>query len=288
MDIRRLRYFVAVAEAGTVTEAARCLHIAQPSLSQQIRALERTIGAPLFRRRPQGMELTDSGTALLEGVHRAFHELRSAIATARSTPRSVTLGVCLGVPDDVLTRVERLLAASTGSRITLRQTGSAEQVRHLCNGGLDLGLLRLPVDRSELEVRVVSDEPLGVVLATDHPLAARPSLTWTDLISQRLLWFPADRAPEYSSIVLDQLADLGWCPTLVTDDHSSHTLFRRSLRTHHELVALRPESAIGQDPELVWRPCGPNAPHERLALAALRTGPLAQQISFVDAPTRAD
>ncbi|MYR55912.1 LysR family transcriptional regulator, partial [Streptomyces sp. SID625] len=84
LELRPLRYFTAVAEAGTVTEAARRLRIAQPSLSQQIKQLERRVGAPLFRRLPRGMELTEAGRLLLAGVRRALDALSSSVAAARA------------------------------------------------------------------------------------------------------------------------------------------------------------------------------------------------------------
>ncbi|WP_275956253.1 LysR family transcriptional regulator [Nonomuraea sediminis] len=135
-----MAYFAAVAEAGTVTEAARRLMIAQP-------------------------------------------ELR--------------LGVCLGVPDAVLRSAEALLG-----RVSIVQAGSAEQVELLSRGELAVGLVRLPVEDPGLVVWVVSDEPLGVVLAAGHPLARRTVLEWADLAGQRLLWFPAERAPGYAAQVL--------------------------------------------------------------------------------------
>ena len=117
VELRQLRYFAALAEAGTVTEAARRLHIAQPSLSQQIRLLERRIGTSLFRRRPQGMELTDGGRLLLDSVKRALGELRSSIAAARAVQPTATVGVCRGVAQSVLARAEQIM--TRGRRLRL-------------------------------------------------------------------------------------------------------------------------------------------------------------------------
>ncbi len=107
------------------------------------------------------------------------------------------LGVCLGVPDAVLRSAEALLG-----RVSIVQAGSAEQVELLSRGELAVGLVRLPVEDPGLVVWVVSDEPLGVVLAAGHPLARRTVLEWADLAGQRLLWFPAERAPGYAAQVL--------------------------------------------------------------------------------------
>ncbi|MEV5598758.1 LysR family transcriptional regulator [Streptomyces sp. NPDC052496] len=272
IDIRHLRYFATVAEAGTVTEAARRLRIAQPSLSQQIRALERRVGAPLFHRRPQGMELTDSGAALLEGVQHAFDALQSAVGAARGTPRPIRLGVCRGAPGEALTRAEALLAEAGLGPVTIEQADSHEQAQRLGDGTLDLGLLRLPADRTALSLHVLCEQPLGVVLDAGHPLTRLPALTAADLAGRRLLWFPAHRAPGYSASVLDRLAEDGWHPEVVTDTSAGHTLFRHALRAHHDMVALRPRSAVDEDTGLAWRPYGPRPPYERIALAARRGG----------------
>ncbi|MQY08932.1 LysR family transcriptional regulator [Actinomadura macrotermitis] len=280
IEIRHLRYFAAVAQEGTVTGAARRLRIAQPSLSQQIGALERRVGTPLFHRRPQGMELTESGRVLLEGVDRALGGLRSSIAAARGTVREVRLGVCSGVPDAVLARAEALIAGAGPLRPAIEQISSRDQERLLRSGELDFGLLRPPAARAVLTLHLVSDEPLGIVLAPDHPLAGRTALTWDDLAGRRLLWFPSARAPDYAAAVLAALEANGWTPELVTGGHSSHTLFRHALRRDTGLVALRPRHAVGEDSGLAWRPVGPNPPRERLALAALRNGPYARMIDY--------
>ncbi|WP_051789981.1 LysR family transcriptional regulator [Streptomyces sp. NRRL S-1022] len=268
VELRHLRYFVAVAEAGTVTEAARRLRIAQPSLSQQIRLLERRIGTPLFRRLPQGMELTEGGQVLLDGVNRALGELSSSVAAARAAVPVVTVGVRRGVAQPVLARVERILAGGGRLKLSYRQVDSEAQGDLLRAGGLAFGILRAPVDTTGLELRTVNDEPLGLVLHGRHPLARKPRLTWSDLTGQRLLWFPSERAPGYAATVLAHLRERGWAPETVPDDNSSHTLFRHLLIAGDDLVALRTLSSSHGDPDLVWRPVGPEPPRERLVLVA--------------------
>ncbi|MFJ4584582.1 LysR family transcriptional regulator [Streptomyces echinatus] len=268
VELRHLRYFAAVAEAGTVTEAARRLRIAQPSLSQQIRLLEQRIGTPLFRRLPQGMELTEGGRLLLDGVNRALDELSSSVAAARAAVPVATVGVCRGVAQSVLARAEQILTRAGRHRISYRQADSRSQVDQLRAGTLAFGLLRAPVDPTGLEVRTINDEPLGLVLHPRHPLARRPRLTWPDLTGQRLLWFPPERAPGYAAAILAHLRDRGWSPETVPEDQGGHTLFRHRLIGEDDLVALRPLSSSQGDPDLVWRPVGPEPPHEQLLLVA--------------------
>ncbi|MER6977846.1 LysR family transcriptional regulator [Streptomyces carpinensis] len=287
VELRHLRYFAAVAEAGTVTEAARRLRIAQPSLSQQIRLLERCIGTQLFRRLPQGMELTDAGRLLLDGVNRAFGALSSSISAARAAAKTVTVGVCRGVPQSVLATAEQVMTRGRPLRLVYERVDSPLQGDLLRAGTLAFGILRMPVDTSGLRLRTVNDEPLGVVLHGRHPLADRPELTWPELRGQRLLWFPSERAPGYAAEVLARLREHGWTPDTVTDDHGSHTLFRHRLIGDDGLVALRPRSGSVGDTDLVWRSVGPEPPHERVVLAAAAGAPWARHLaeSVTTAPT---
>lgn len=268
VELRHLRYFAAVAEAGTVTEAARRLRIAQPSLSQQIRLLEQRVGTPLFRRLPQGMELTEGGLLLLAGVNRALGELGSSIAAARAAVPVATVGVCRGVARSVLAHAEQTITRGSRFSVSYRQVDSQRQGDLLRSGALAFGILRAPVDTVGLELRTINDEPLGLVLHDRHPLAHRPQLTWSDLSGQRLLWFPPERAPGYATAVLAHLRQRGWVPETVPDDNTSHTLYRHRLIGRDDLVALRTSSSSQGDPDLVWRSVGPQPPHERLVLVA--------------------
>ncbi|MGI5341779.1 LysR family transcriptional regulator [Streptomyces sp. CA-181903] len=279
IELRHLRYFTAVAEAGTVTEAARRLRIAQPSLSQQIRRLERRVGTPLFRRLPHGMVPTEAGRLLLEGAGRAFGELRSSVAAARAVPHPTTVGVCRGVAQAVIAAAEDVMTRGRPLRLAYRQADSGRQGELLRNGTLAFGILRAPVDTSGLAVRTLADEPLGVLLHIRHPLAERPELTWSELAGQRLLWFPSERAPGYAAEVLAHVGARGWTPETRDDADGGHSLFRHRLIGDHGLVALRTRAGSLGDPDLVWRPVGPEPPRERLLLAAAAHTPWAEAVA---------
>ncbi|MGK5638772.1 LysR family transcriptional regulator [Streptomyces sp. URMC 126] len=282
IELRHLRYFAAVAEAGTVTEAARRLRVAQPSLSQQIGRLERRVGTPLFRRTPHGMVPTEAGRLLLEGTVRAFDELRTSVAAARAVPPTTRVGVCRGVAQTVVAAAEELLTRGRRLRLVYEQADSGRQGELLRGGALAFGILRAPVDTSGLTVRTLADAPLGVLLHVRHPLAERPELTWPDLSGRRLLWFPSGRAPGYAAEVLAHVGARGWTPETEVDADGGHTLFRHRLIGDHGLVALRTRAASLGDPDLVWRPVGPEPPRERLLLAAAARTPWARRLT--DAP----
>ncbi|GAA2030549.1 hypothetical protein GCM10009839_32870 [Catenulispora yoronensis] len=275
VELRHLRYFVTVAEEGTMTEAARVLRIAQPSLSQQISALERRVGAPLFHRRPTGMELTEGGRILYASACRALAEIESSLVQARDARRSVQVGVCGSAPEHLLTRVERIFDDDGSLDVEFAGADSQEQLDLLRTGALAFGVMRVFHAVEGLATLTLADEPLGVVLRSDHPLADHAVLTWADLAGQELLWFPARRNPRFADYVLAHLAGHGWSPRLHIIDARSQALYRHHLRNSQNLVTLRAGNGTTAGAGMAWRPLASDPPRERFILATLDDGPSA-------------
>lgn len=275
VELRHLRSFVTVAEEGTMTEAARVLRIAQPSLSQQISTLERRVGAPLFHRRPTGMELTEGGRILYATASRALAEIDSALVQARDARRSVQVGVCGSVPEQVLARVERIFGDDGSLDVEVAEADSQEQLDLLRTGTLAFGVMRVFFAVEGLATLTLADEPLGVLLRSDHRLADHAVLTWADLAGQELLWFPAKRNPPFADYVLAHLAGHGWSPRLHVVDAHSQALYRHHLRTSQNLVTLRARGGVTADAGLAWRPLASDPPRQRFVLATLGDSPFA-------------
>jgi LysR family transcriptional regulator, benzoate and cis,cis-muconate-responsive activator of ben and cat genes len=277
VELRHLRYFLAVAESGTVTDAARALRIAQPSLSQQIAALEQRIGVTLFRRTSKGVTLTSPGEVLASGARDALARLQAAADAARATPVPVPVGLCAGVPGELLASVDAALRAASAEHhpvpeFEYQMRTTEEQATALRSGALGLGILRLPVAAPDLLLATIHDEPLDVVVHRAHPLASRAAIDWSDLAGQRLLWFAPSRAPGYATDVLAHLHAHGWRPALHTPPSGGRALFVHALRGGTDIVALRPRSAVANDTELRWLPFRTDPPRERLALATAAGG----------------
>ncbi|GAA4004250.1 hypothetical protein GCM10022247_26590 [Allokutzneria multivorans] len=258
IELRHLRAFLAVVEAGTITGAAEDLRIAQPSLSQQISGLERRVGVKLFHRNARGVRLTPAGDALAAAARKAFSVLSDGLDAARSVLVEVVVGLCSGVPGELLHR----LRAEIDGEVRFEPADSAAQPGLLRAGALDFGVVRLPVPLEGLEITVLVEQPLGVVVHLSHPLAGVSTVDWNSLEGQRLLWFSEDRAPGYANAVLEHAASAGWNPVLHRAP-AGHTLFTYELSSQRDLVALRPSA---DDSELVWIPFAQNPPVERLAL----------------------
>jgi DNA-binding transcriptional LysR family regulator len=178
MELRHLRYFIAVAEEKHVTRAAERLGIQQPPLSMQIRALEQELDVQLFRRKPRGVELTDAGAAFLERARAILDQVDRAFATTRRTARGeqgrVVVGFTSSAPfHPFVPRVIRAFREmSPLVSLMLEESGSSELVHGLNNEDVDAAFIRSPLaDVVGLTVRPLLEEKMIVALPTGHPLA---------------------------------------------------------------------------------------------------------------------
>ncbi|MBX6166621.1 MAG: LysR family transcriptional regulator [Thermobispora bispora] len=198
MELRQLRYFVAVAEESHFTRAAERLHIAQSGLSASIRALERELGAELFRRNTRQVRLTPEGRALLAEARRALaasEAARDAVAAVRGLLRgSLSIGTlqCLHAVD-LPTVLATFVAAHPAIDIRLRHGGSGELIEQVREGRLDLALVSRPAREPEdVVVTPLAAEPLVLACAPGHPLAARTEVKLEELHGERFVDFPPD------------------------------------------------------------------------------------------------
>ncbi|MEV5530731.1 LysR family transcriptional regulator [Streptomyces prunicolor] len=202
VHVRDLRYFVAVAEELHFTRAAEKLYVSQPALSKQIRALERQLGAELFRRDRQGVALTAAGAALLpyaERVLAVWAEGAAALAEVGAAERS-TLVVGMSTSPGrggLLPAIRsRFTAARPEANVRLRQVSWADPTAGLADGDADVAFVWLPLpDAERYGWTVVAEEPRLVALPDTHPLAARAEVDFADLVDEPFLALPPDAGP---------------------------------------------------------------------------------------------
>ncbi|MFI6360384.1 LysR family transcriptional regulator [Streptomyces sp. NPDC050743] len=203
LDLRKLRYLVAVAEELHFGRAAERLHIAQPVLSRQIRSLEDELGAEVFDRDRRGTLLTPAGQQLLEDavplLASAEALLRRVRAAAQGTP-TLTIGLMPGIT--VTPAMTAFTARHPSVNVRLLRTSWDDQVEVLLDGRADVGVVRLPINQHGLQVRPLFQEPRVVVLPVGHHLAKRQSVTVSDLASEHLLQDP-DAVPEWRDVALE-------------------------------------------------------------------------------------
>jgi LysR family hca operon transcriptional activator len=186
MELRHLRYFIAVAETGSLTVAAeRRLHTSQPSLSRQIKDLEYQVGVELLRRSARGVELTDAGKAFIDHARLALSQVDAAVEAARRTAKPAkqrfALGFLTGQEMSWLPSAMDILHDDLPNiDVTVSSDYSTDLAEAVAKGKLDLALLRAEPDFG-LEYRVISKESLIVLMPSDHELAAKSSVRPQDL-----------------------------------------------------------------------------------------------------------
>lgn len=192
MDLQQLRYFLTVARMGSFVRAAEEENVAQPSLSQQIKKLETTLGVPLFDRLGRGVRLTRYGQALVgraERILMAVGEAEKELASLRQPDRGrLTVGV---IPTVLPYAMAKPLAAFRAEApqvdLAIRESTTEKLLEELRTGALDLAVVALPVRQPEIVCSELFREPLLVAVAEDHPLASRQRLAVPQLLSERML-----------------------------------------------------------------------------------------------------
>ncbi|WP_405475201.1 LysR family transcriptional regulator [Streptomyces sp. NBC_00009] len=189
LDLRKLRYFVAVADRLHFGRAADELHIAQPVLSRQIRALEQDLGASLFTRDRHGVELTDAGRQLLADAGpllASTHAVRRRVSAAASGKRRLMVGFRAGIA--VTPAARAFEDRHPDVVVDVQRIEGDDQAAMLLDGRIDVGYVRLPIDEAGLRVTPLYTEPRVAVLPTGHRFAGKQEVTEADLAGETLVW----------------------------------------------------------------------------------------------------
>jgi LysR family hca operon transcriptional activator len=214
MELRHLRYFVAVAEEKSITVAAkRRLRTAQPSLSRQLRELETEVGARLMTRSARGIELTAAGKAFLDHARLALAQVEAAASAARRAAhpeeRTLALGFLSGCEPEWLPGAMHVLREELpGIEVTISSKHSPQLADGLATGKLDAAFLRREERYPDLVYKVLAREPLIVILPSDHRLASRKAIGLKDLAGETFIGM-ADQAPVLRSIIEDYIRRSG-------------------------------------------------------------------------------
>jgi len=270
MELRHLRYFVAVAEAGSLTVAAeQSLHTSQPSLSRQIRDLEDEVGAQLLTRRARGIELTPAGRAFLDHARSALSQVEAATEAARrvahpAKPR-FSMGFLTGHEWTWMPETLRILRDELPNiDVMISSQYSPLLADGLSNGKIDAAFLRRERGVPELAYRVLVKEPLAVILPSDHRLAALKAISPGDLVGETFVTV-SDTAPVLRVVIDNYLKRSGI--NIRPAHEADHLAMGMSLIASTRGVGLLPAYAQNFLPSSVTsRPLKGNTPTIELVL----------------------
>jgi DNA-binding transcriptional LysR family regulator len=261
MDLRQLRYFVAVAEERHMGRAAERLHLSQPPLSRQIQSLERELGVPLFIRTARGVDLTDAGQALLQDAR----AIRLLAAQAGERAQRVGKGE-LGTLDvgvfgsSLLNVVPRLLARFSETHpevdvnIVLHNAHKRQQIDALRQRRILIAFDRFLPDDPDLTIEVVTEEPLLVALNVGHPLVAKATIDLDELRNEVLL-LPAGIDSHIGGKLLQLCKDHGFDPHVLPGGGDVITTVAMIACHVNAGVSLIPGSMSNlQMPNVAYRP----------------------------------
>lgn len=218
IELRRLRYFLVLAEELHFGRAAARLNMAQPPLSEQIRKLEDELGFRLFQRTSRSVALTDAGRVFLDGARRATDELARAAQAGQQVELGLAGYVRIGfVSSGGVTFLPKLLRrlreALPQVRTPLRQYSSTGAIEALIERTIDMAIVRTPVVGGQLAHRVLLRDPVVLAIANDHPLAGRKRVALAALNEERFVLYPPNEGHAAYNVVQKACLAAGFIPS---------------------------------------------------------------------------
>jgi DNA-binding transcriptional LysR family regulator len=247
MELRHLRYFVAVAEELHFRRAAERLHVAQPAVSEQVRKLEEELGVRLLERTQRSVSLTDAGAAMLDEARRVIHQAERAVAVARNARDSAATRLRVGyLPDSLSSELPRALQQlqkrMPNMRVSVETGATRTLIEDVRAGRLDAAVVSLPAPTGGLERTRLGRRSAVVALPVMHRQATLEQIDLTDLAPEHVVLLPREVNPAFHDGVVAACRDAGLSPTY------THTL---EPRVELALLAVAAGAGIAIVPECV-------------------------------------
>jgi DNA-binding transcriptional LysR family regulator len=251
MELRQVRSFLSVAETLHFGRAAELIHLSQPALSLQIRALEEEVGVPLLERNRRKTTLTAGGLAFRDDAAAAILQLEQGVRRARLAANGklglLRIGFISTAGREIVPAIVRQYRELNPEvELSLRNIVTAEQVRLLETGALDIGFLRVPIgEHSALDVVTVHREPFVLVVPSSHKLAKRKRVRLRELAGQDFVAYERAYAPGFHDLIFGMLRDAGIAPNVSQTAAEIPTLV--SLVASGMGFTILPASAVKQN-----------------------------------------
>ena len=225
MDLRYLRYFIAVAEEMSLTRAAERLHTVQPSLSRQIRRLEEIVGTPLFNHDRRGLELTEAGRIFLGEAREILHQMNRSILLARQGSRAESQHIAVGFISGNETQIFSRLLPPLRQRypemqISYHAMNESELIVGIEESEIDVAFLAGPIESPGIHSEVFIRQKIAVILPSTHPLAKLKKISLAQLESMPMVVPSPQKSPRYLNSVNSITAQSGvqFGPTVEFDN----------------------------------------------------------------------
>jgi DNA-binding transcriptional LysR family regulator len=248
MELRQIRSFLSVAETLHFGRSAELVHLSQPALSLQIRALEDEVGVRLFERNRRKTVLTAAGLAFRKDAAAAVSQLDQAIRQARLAAKGklglLRIGFISTAGSEIVPNIIRKFKESNPEvELSVRNILTTDQIHMLASGSLDIGFLRLPIgEHPELDVVAVHREPFVLVVPLSHELAKRKRVRLRDVSGQDFVMYERTYAPGFHDLIFGVLRDAGIVPNICQTAGQMPTLI--SLVDSGMGISILPASAV--------------------------------------------
>ncbi|MFC5548809.1 LysR family transcriptional regulator [Massilia aerilata] len=254
MELRHLRYFVAVAEERNFTRAAERLHIAQPPLSRQIQQLEEDLGVALIEKGSRPLRLTEAGQFFLAHAKPLLDQVRDLKAMTQRVgqlERTLSIGFVASTLYGQLPEiVRRYRERHPEVEVTLHEMTTVEQLKALKEGAIDVGFGRLKSEDPSIRRILLRDERMVVALSRGHRLAGKGALRLTELVRENLLLYPKAPRPSFADQVLRVFSEANLVPDHVTEVRELQIAI--GLVAAGQGVSVVPESVQGMHRNVVY------------------------------------
>jgi DNA-binding transcriptional LysR family regulator len=293
MDLRHLRYFVAVAEEQNVTRAALRLHVSQPPLSRQMRNLEEELGIALFHRGAKAMRLTEAGRVFLTEARMILKRAEDAVELAKDVAKGkrgeIHVGYAPSLTVELLPRTLKYFReANSGMQVQLHDLSTQEMLRGLGEGNLQAALVVQvpPKDLTGLVFEELLRHQVCVAMHPAHPLARARRAGLEQVAKERLVAFTLEDYPEYQAWIADLFAPLKRSPQVVEEHDSITSLIAAVESGRGVAVIAQPPKGLAS-PRLRIRPLQPAPPPLGVGIAYCKKFRSAATNNFIVAAERA-
>lgn len=279
MDFRQLKYFIAVAEAGNMSSAARTLFVTQPTLTVAIQKLEKSLNADLLDRSTNPLTLTAAGRHLFEEGKRILSCVDDLEDQTRNLGNAARVRIRIGLTVlfsmQFMPQITRFMASHPEVEVSLIQSGSRHLQHYLATGELDCGVVSYPCYEPDVEITpltgLYSAYRAAVVVRADHPLATRISVTYGDLKKEKF----SSLSHRYvmGEMLADRCSNYGFTPNVVFVN-DSWTVLVSSVQSLNSVCVLPYElREVFRSPEVAWIPLDDRVSHLPIGIGVLKARP---------------